>query len=59
MINNGSINSVEKIEAERERDANFNVVRIHICVLIVYTEFVVSLRFYRLKNFMNTVILMR
>lgn len=51
MINNGPVNGIEKIEAERERNAHFNVVRIHICVLIVYTELVVSLHFHRLKNF--------
>lgn len=51
MIDNGFINRVEKIEAERKGDANFNVVRIRICISILYIQFMVSLHIDRLITF--------
>lgn len=47
--NNGSVNGAEKIEAERKRDADPNVVRIRICVFILHIQFVVSLRIRLIK----------
>lgn len=36
MTDNGFVNRVEKIETKRKGDADFNVVRIHICVPILF-----------------------
>lgn len=51
IIDNGSVNRIEKIEAEGKGDANFNVVCIRICVSTLYIQFVVSLRVDRLSKF--------
>lgn len=51
MIDNGSVNRVEKIETKGKGNADFNVVRIRICVSTLYIQFVVSLRVNRLNKF--------
>jgi len=52
IVNNGPVNGIEKIEAERKRDADLNVVRIRIRLYILYIQFVVSLHIGRLISFL-------
>jgi len=54
IVNNGPVNGIEKIEAERKRDADLNVVRIRIRLYILYIQFVVSLHVDRLISFLLT-----
>jgi len=54
IVNNGLVNGTEKIEAERKRDADLNVVRIRVHLYILYIQFVVILYIGRLINFLLT-----
>lgn len=47
---NGPVNGAEKIEAEGKGDANFNAVRIRVCVPILHIQPVAGLRVDRLIN---------